>query len=1800
MENYTSAAVSEVNTRVTPLTRESYLWMSYLEILPVTLRYYRAAALGYLAQEFSKVTGTAIVDNRTTDAEGNVQYTSAGGDARLKFGSEWQNVLGRGGKLGLFGIAGESKLKDYTAKKVKGGIELSIPVASAVDSGSDNENIFSIYTLQNLLGTYVNGSYQVIPFVDSLFGDEAYTLDKGVTKEIRFNGASVIKSTPYIDLAKVREVFDYQAEAFSGNTMDEDDEFLNGEAAIDIILDNFEDMFTSSFMGIKIFIPPSLTSQTSVSSLSVQVLDKQEIGYKTRTATPTSLAQFDEIAPNIVDNYNTGIEQFRKNFKKAVLDSKKPRIHAIVFIPDVVAAYMTQTPVGKTPIGAFGSFITNKMQQEFLNVAAVNKPDSKRDTRKAADLQWICFQMENVRAAVDKSDAAGLVRTNTNNYLAIDLDGAPYYIPESWDGIDEYSSTLSASQTQDGTWALNDPLTTPAHLNIVGHDREYNPHPKLPGVSNRLVYVDWKNSVVTYVENNELQLQELQHFQAMTTTMILRYLQGGEVIKSHVSHVVERILDASGRKAKVAEYELAAPSLADGFWLVYCACISANPSASSHDIMFRPYSFTFTSASAETAIQLYNSKKPTLEELFGLVGDSYGAHAIYRLFSRVSDKITSDARDADGSTLKTLETMFADRDITPSSTDDEYYILKFFTENSVKPKEYAIYRVFREIYESLGGTDSSVALPKANDYLNGRAVLTALQELAIIVLVAKYGRTGQTEKVKENYTKLAESLKKEGVPEEWNPAPVANIGEGKILMPHQGKVDYYVDKSLSPSEILSVRAGGGKTISLMVTSVMRRMMKRQVKRPLIICPQRLFKNYLKDSNAIFDGKMNVIAIDNTNVRKYNPLGARGGAQSLGYEGIKKMIKSSPRNTIVVVDPFFISRAQSETLGYGPSAITKNLAVEMLLDCGFDLVAMDESHFARNFNNSTLMIQCLFSAAKYRILATGTFIFKGPSDIPNQMRLVDPTVFGSDSNFIENYASDSRGNPMEMLSDDMKAKINLNLVQNTNFIQVERKEWASLLPTRDDAWWTVNWPEPKDGLNLAEIYEGILKEAMEEIEASLNSAKKSKADTEDSSGDEDGDEYDDPSEGALLIELKRHISSLESFTMSPATHPVVAEFAARGIEIPVGPKVKLIANLCRRHFDGMTLEQLQSDDPTMPVQEITKEIQDAGGIPASSGKILICANYYDSCKAIYDGLPDDLKKITVLFSDKRYSSSSAKAKFINEFELDANKKILIGITDSIREGHNFQFATRLILAESPWTSGAVEQLESRINRPIPTSTAARPTVHFDTIIMNGSIDVTKQARYISRVINNALIEEQDNPRYKAINEVELLSLSLENIKNMRWCLRGNERPPSYVPDSGHRQNLVPYIQELVKINRLRKQEITDYLNDTSNRSAMYNLVPAPDLEGSATIVGAPIIPGSTIANMDKLGLINYATWASTEEPNNPQALYEADPTDIRVYTAMGFGIVKRHKDSTLAVILDDGRAATFNKLSCFVSTNSNITTADVVGSTGLPVVAVTDFAPVLKKGKSKKAEVIPETPRAPKTLAPVPEPVPQVKKPKKVVEPEPEPEEEDEVIPTEIDVNVWNYNGMQLCLNIDGEYLAEEEIAELRSNGWIRVPDFVSTQIKTAKQYSTLLEILTTKFDIGRFSLQKLEHYHELFVEGKTRNFSYEIATRTQFVDWYRRSHKRLDKGQIMPICTVENGKFYISFDIASTPSIAAIKKIIVPGIKWNTWTDMLVFLSSSKQDAVSELRRIKTSYVIANEVELKAELKSLKLVKSQV
>lgn len=593
----------------------------------------------------------------------------------------------------------------------------------------------------------------------------------------------------------------------------------------------------------------------------------------------------------------------------------------------------------------------------------------------------------------------------------------------------------------------------------------------------------------------------------------------------------------------------------------------------------------------------------------------------------------------------------------------------------------------------------------------------------------------------------------------YTPLPVPNIGKHVSLLPHQVKVDNHV-KNNCPYTVLNVAPGGGKTISGLITGL-REMQKN--KKVLVLCPNYLMKNYVSDGLYMAQGRLNTICIDNQVYTEY------------GEERLGRLINNAPPNTLFLSGFSVFSMGKNINYEYFGDTIVINQICEFIRSINWDLVIIDESHqLANSSSNRSRQIARLLAGVPRVMQMTGTYINNMVTDALGQSRLFDPSMLGSEDEFVRQYALATSNGKFAQPKPGAQSHIFQRLKSRSDFVSIRRKEWVALLPQRKEQFHIVSLT-----YNQQRAYESILKEVIKEIEDDAPDAVKQKL--------KQGSESDSE---ALEQYLKRYLARVERFLTACNLDPL-GEKMLTDAEDLISPKCQMVNEILTNHFS----------DP-------------------DAQKVLIFTSYRDSARAIYEALDPEFQQYALHYEAER------KDELIPRMKNDPNVKVIVGVEHSLNTGHNLQSCNRLIRVESVWNPGTLDQAESRINRPDPKNKETRGFIYFDWILCQSSIDMTKASRLISKLISATKFDEVGNPLYESIPDLPVVSMSFDNIIHSNSF---DDSLSDYV--EAYRQYQVAQIQDFKQYKELtgNLEPVPLPQGETIEGSALINPPYVPNME-----------------------------------------------------------------------------------------------------------------------------------------------------------------------------------------------------------------------------------------------------------------------------------------------------------------------------------------------------------------------------------
>jgi hypothetical protein len=453
------------------------------------------------------------------------------------------------------------------------------------------------------------------------------------------------------------------------------------------------------------------------------------------------------------------------------------------------------------------------------------------------------------------------------------------------------------------------------------------------------------------------------------------------------------------------------------------------------------------------------------------------------------------------------------------------------------------------------------------------------------------------------------------------------------------------------------------------------------------------------------------------------------------------------------------------------------------------------------------------------LASGTLTPNNLTDLAAQVAICDPTIFGDEETFNERYGENSRGGKVTRWKASAAVEVHRILKQNTCFIQVKRKEWAALLPELIENFHLCEFTPRQSA-----VYQAILQETIEAIknDESLMEILEGK----------------DEEEIESIAELLRpYLARLDAFLTAPDRDPLGDKLDGDDRR---SPKLNVIVEICRDHLKRK--------------------------LP---GKIIIFTTNVAPAESIYEQLPADLKSKTVLYR------AATQVADLTAFAQDPNIQILLGCGQSLAEGHNLQYASRLVRLQIVWTPGEKEQGESRVVRPQHKEKDKRTNVFVDWVLVDQSIDVAKISRLIAKTITVAKFENQDSVRYQNLPELDLIPMSLEVIQNSPYANFSND-----------------YVEAYAELRRANTEEFLEFRNNPKNRKENVHPKKGSILKGSKLLKHVPYIPGMTIYGEGELGLV---PWFNYENEHTKISRRTGEPVfdweGLVVHTEYGEGEVE---------------------------------------------------------------------------------------------------------------------------------------------------------------------------------------------------------------------------------------------------------------------------------------------------------------------
>jgi len=1012
-----------------------------------------------------------------------------------------------------------------------------------------------------------------------------------------------------------------------------------------------------------------------------------------------------------------------------------------------------------------------------------------------------------------------------------------------------------------------------------------------------------------------------------------------------------------------------------------------------------------------------------------------------------------------------------------------------------------------------------------DQYVSHRSVENSLYELGLIMAFGRYGPT--YDQMREMDLKHRDVYLNPKKPEKYKPVPVPYLKDERFLMPHQVRVDSMLETNdQAKFVLLAADPGGGKT-SMCLRHAVRSLQKKKFRKPLLVVPSKLINNYLEEAIYFYGGNLNMIPITTATVARY------------GMDGIARMVSKAPPNTILLTTYNFLGRMGS--VYYSVKEVTTSPNADFLIALEPGAIYCDESHNLRNESNHTKNTRKLAHFIPYRFEATGTFVNNNLADVPNQMTLFDTSIFGSKEEFKEEYALEMRGSQVIEWKPGAEKLLAKKVAQHVLYLHCRRKEWAALLPEREEELVIID-PVGTKYDEWYDAYQALLIEEIEIIKKNEKLMKKL----------QQLDNTSDEEEMSIENELRPFIQKLERFCTAPQFDKLGEKFNL------VGPSIEAIQGRINKH-----------------IKEKVK------------GKILIFTAYHPSADAIFESLPPGMKGKFV-----RYHPSSS-AKDLAKFQRDPNILGLIGTFETLKEGHNLQAASRLILVESPWTPGNLEQIFSRVYRPDPKNLGGkRETVYVDHILVNRTISITKCARLISKTLVKAAFDEHDNPAFDGMPTLEVVSMTLESIAGA----------------NNYQSELLDYAQAYSTYQSIRNKDLREYRDDPANEFVYTPIKKDPKgIEGQALLTVTPYVDDMPSPFRDEFGLLPILDYISDTAPKETIETYDA--TGLKVNTEYGDAIVSSSNKGTLKVKLIASKGTVTQsvaKASVLVYMDQKKTVPeykhrladqlkmDLIKDTGLAAkpskTLFKEELPEVSKKDLNKGKV-PVKPAKPVKQAPVIKPLKAIK---------PAVDEEGEEMPT-VELEAYAINEL-IAVGVVNEDLDEDTKERLIAAGFKDGGKYTFAHIKNRVAYANWLEKLQGKFSVPSAHMAMLKKLQAAYSQGPKKLFSAHRAVGMELKNFWRMQIKPAPKGEVRPYPVVTEDALHVAFRWYHQPSAAKVAALVkVPGVTYEIIEDELLMFAGDKAELKSKLAKLeKAGIVIHKPKTLMKEIDALRMVKPKV
>lgn len=1104
---------------------------------------------------------------------------------------------------------------------------------------------------------------------------------------------------------------------------------------------------------------------------------------------------------------------------------------------------------------------------------------------------------------------------------------------------------------------------------------------------------------------------------------------------------------------------------------------------------------------------------------------------------------------------------------------------------------------------------------------------------------------------------------------------IPGLREGTQMFPHQINTHKSI-RNRPKAAIFDIHPGGGKTI-LGITdaaAAVKEMEELGTRvKPLMLAPDNLVKNWCDDLTKFLGSNWNVIPLTTKVYRSW------------GEERLLDMLRTAPINTIVVAGLNFL-KSQTFPIVLGASVTVISGPVEFIKRLGYNYILIDESHKVKNLKSDVHNVVkqlTTMSIVKFIRLATGTLISNKLTDIVGQTATVTAHVFRTAEQYEEEYSVLEGGKVVGWLPDTAeRARRKLN--HYASVVTMKRKEWAFMLPNPIERFHSITLNttdddpahDPNSELHL-QVYNAVLEETLEVLQAALKRKNATANSEDDSDASEDGapdvadasDEdnemdfdFDDNEQLAGLEALLRpYLQRLEQILTDPLGDPLGQEiFKRAGVEKYTSRKVQKVINIIDGHYNveqwsdqksfreldlvgfngkNYLLRKQQKDNPAREV------VVNNGRNPEEDtdtwkwepeGKIIIFCRYVRTVNVIYDALPEKFKSIARKFSG---DEGNTKYENLQAFKSDPSVQILVAVEMAITEGHNLQMASRMIRVEQPWAPGDLDQSSARIFRPDPAAAKAmvgtgkpgelyREVIFLDWVMAQGTMEVAKFGRLISKIISKTQFDEAGNDAYDSIKDVSLpvIPMDLDTLARSTVLKPELDDLGNVVDQQG--EDIGDYVDTYATVRSIQMMEFTEMRSKEDIR--MYDITPADNLAGSRRIENVPLLPDQEIADPDNFGLVKGRDFL-----NDPKHIeYKQDPSrlvGLPIKTELGTGIIvgvagdRLTTPSAISIRLNsDDELYKFPITKVYIATNVNESNKNLF-TTSKPWATETqrkrmikeqnrelkDFkdqeekdekerlrreAAELRKAEkaaeaSKRAKKRKENKRKGKPLNDGVRKGPIKRKPigkDDVIVPD---ETADKAVSLEASV----YNGFIAAI-VDA---SDADAPNLKSLDFKQFGPYAYVEIHNYRRLEAVFDYIEDNFTLSPATERRLELSQDSFEEGKGERFNADLVPLGELQNFFKLRHRK-PKGRkeikVYPI--MQEDSLVLAVDIATNPSIVKHigKSVPKAALKWKRSEGAAIYFAQNKTDAKRVPTKLRQAgYTVTNKEDYIDALEGMKV-----